>query len=343
VSGRQRSDPDQQEAEQPMENQAPELSICILSWNTRQLLADCLKSLCEDPDVGNWQVIVVDNDSADDSADMVEADFPCVELIRSDRNLGFAAGNNLAMSAARAPVLLLLNSDTLVPRGALSGLLRTIQADPSTGVAGPRLEKGDGELELSCGRPPGLIPEIVHKLLLHRVFPYFRFGRWHHRSRRDVGWVTGACFMVRREAVDGAGPLDDSMFMCYEDLEWCMRLRGAGWNIVYDPASTVIHLEGRSINQRFGEMLVVSQQSLFYLFDKHFGSIRLHVLRLFTLIEMVLRSALWTLLWILRPTSRVEGRRRLGAYRTIFRRTLTDRAYWAPARSVVTPSQAAQN
>ncbi len=313
---------------------SPDLSICILSWNTRELLADCLHSLYADPDSDRWQVIVVDNDSHDGSAARVADDFPQVELIRSDVNLGFAGGNNLAMSRALAPVLLLLNSDTRVPIGALQTMLDTLGENTCIGVVGPRLENGEGILELSCGRAPGLLPEIVHKLLLHRVFPYFRFGRWHHRDRRHVGWVTGACFMVRRTAIDEAGPLDDAMFMCYEDLEWCMRLTKAGWHIVYEPACTVIHLEGRSISQRFGQMLVVSQQSLFYLFDKHFGITRLYLLRLFTLIEMIPRSILWTILWIFRPASRVEGEQRLGAYRTIFRRTLTDRTYWAPVRSM---------
>jgi GT2 family glycosyltransferase len=315
------------------QEQAVELSICILSWNTCQLLEDCLRSLYADPAARHWQVIVVDNDSADASAQMVAAQFPQVELIRSERNLGFAGGNNLAISTATAPVLLLLNSDTRVPVGALSRLLATLSDQPATGVVGPRLENADGDLEYSCGRAPGLLPEIVHKLLLHRVFPYFKFGCWHHEQQRDVGWVTGACIMVRRTAIDAAGPLDDAMFMCYEDLEWCMRLKASGWRIVYEPASIVTHLEGRSISQRFGQMLVVSQQSLFYLFDKHFGSTRLYLLRIFTLIEMILRSILWTVLWIFRPASRVEGRQRLGAYRTIFRRTLTDRTYWAPARS----------
>ncbi|MBT6149393.1 MAG: glycosyltransferase family 2 protein [Gemmatimonadetes bacterium] len=311
----------------------PTLSICILSWNTRQLLADCLNSIYADADAVSWQVIVVDNDSQDDSADRVAADFPQVELIRSEHNLGFAGGNNLALTRATAPVFLLLNSDTRVHAGALGRMLETLGTDERIGAVGPWLENGEGALELSCGRDPGLGAEIVHKLLLHRVFPYFKFGRWDHRERRNVGWVTGACFMVRRAAVEQVGGLDDRIFMCFEDLEWCMRLRAAGWQIVYEPAGTVIHLEGRSISQRFGEMLVVSQQSLFYLFDKHFGPLRLHTLRLLTLIEMVLRSSLWSLVWIFRPGSRVESRQRLGAYCTIFRRTLTDRTYWSPARS----------
>lgn len=145
-----------------------------------------------------------------------------------------------------------------------------------------------------------------------------------------MGWLTGACLMVRRQALQQAGPLDDGMFMCFEDVEWCMRLRAAGWRLEYVPGTPVTHLEGQSIRQRLGEMLIVSQQSLFYLFHKHFSRPALHALRLLTTVEMVLRSILWSVLWILRPSMRAEARSRLWAYRVITRRTIADRQYWSP-------------
>ena len=308
----------------------PELSICILSWNTEGLTRDCLASLHADPQSENWQVIVVDNDSTDGSVAMVQRQFPVVELIRSPTNLGFAGGNNLAFTHARGEHLLLLNSDTRVPVGALGHLLDHLRQHQAVGAVGPRLVDDDGRLELSCGRAPGLIPEIFHKLLLHRVFPFFRFGTWHHRETRDVGWVTGACLMVRSQALDATGGLDDGIFMCYEDLEWCMRLRAAGWRIEYVPGTEVVHLEGQSIRQRMGEMLVVSQQSLYYLFQKHFGYAHLHALRLLTAVEMVLRTVIWSAFWLVRPARRSEAGSRLAAYREIFWRTIAERRYWAP-------------
>ena len=308
----------------------PELSICIVSWNTRQLLADCLASLGEDPRGARWEVLVVDNASVDGSADMVATRYPRVQLIRSEVNLGFGGGNNLALARARGRHLLLLNSDTRVPVGALGALVERLDAEADIGAVGPRLVDAGGRLELSCGRAPGTGAEIVHKLLLHRLFPFFRFGGWDHRSRRDVGWVTGACLMVRGAAARAVGFLDEGIFMCFEDLEWCMRLRAAGWRIVYDPGSEVVHLEGQSIRQRLGDMLVISQQSLYYLFQKHFGRSRLHLLRGLTLVEMILRTLLWSALWLLQPGRRTEAADRLAAYRRISRRTLTDRSYWAP-------------
>ena len=306
------------------------LSICIVSWNTRDLLEACLRSLYADPDSAGWQVLVVDNASSDGSAGMVAHLFPQAELIRSPENLGFSRGNNLALERANGRCLLLLNSDTAVDTGALGGLVDYLDSDPQAGAVGPRLVYPDGSLQLSCGRTPGLHTEIVHKLLLHRMFPFFRLGRWPHGERRRVGWVTGACLMVRREAAAETGFLDPNIFMCFEDLDLCMRLREKGWSVVYLPSSRVVHHDGQSIRKNLGEMLVVSQHSLFYLFEKHFGKGRLHALRLLTVIEMLLRSALWILPASLSSRHRNEGRHRLRAYRKILRRTVTDRSYWAP-------------
>ena len=314
------------------EGRRPLLSVCIVSWNTRDLLRDCLRALFADPQSREWEVLVVDNASDDGSPAMVAQEFSQVQLIVSDENLGFSGGNNLALEQARGRHLLLLNSDTRVESGALGQLVAYLETHPGVGAVGPMLSDGDGRLELSCGRSPSLATEIVHKLLLHRLLTFFRFGGWHHRSQRSVDWVTGACLMVRAEAADQTGFLDSRMFMCFEDLDWCMRLRRQGWEIVYCPSSRVTHLRGQSIGQDLGRMLVISQQSLFYLFQKHFGRGHLQALRLLTAIEMVLRSALWGIGYGLTRSRREERRQRLKAYGQIFYRTLAERSYWSPSR-----------
>lgn len=308
---------------------APSLSICIANWNTCQLLRNCLTSIYNDPQAVEWEVIVVDNASSDSSVEMVKTHFPQVRLIASKENLGFARSSNLAMEQASGPYLLLLNSDTQVEPGAVGPLIHFLEVNPQAGAVGPRLVGQDGALELSCGRPPGLGSECVNKLLLHKLFPFFKFGRWNHAETREVGWIAGACLMVRRAVLEKVGPLDPRMFMFYEDVDWCLRIRAAGWKIYYYPFSQVLHLGGQSTRQNFGEMLVVSQQSLYYLFEKHFGRRSLHLLRLLTLAEMGLRSLLWGGSSLLVPALRDEGRERLQAYREIFSRTLGDRAYWA--------------
>jgi len=311
----------------------PVLSICIVNWNTSDLLKDCLNSIYGDSQAAEWEVLVVDNASTDDSVEMVRNCFPQVGLVASPDNLGFAGGNNLALKRARGYYLLILNSDTRVQAGGLGALIDFMELHAGAGAAGPRMVKRDGSLQLSCGLTPSLGSEFVNKLLLHKLFPFFKLGNWNHAQIRDVGWVTGACLLVRREVVEQVGSLDPGMFMFYEDLEWCMRIRKAGWKIFYFPFCQVLHLGGQSTRKNLRRMLVISQRSQFYLFQKHFSRSHLRALRLLTAVEMVLRSCMWIFLTLLLPERRGEGRQRLSAYREILMRTLTERSYWSPLES----------
>ena len=310
---------------------SPLLSIIVVNYNTSDLLARCLDSIFED-DTSRWEVIVVDNGSTDNSVALVEARFPQVTLLASPQNLGFSGANNLALRQARGDFFLLLNTDTRVPPGSLGPMVAHMAANLWIGALGPRLVNASGELELSCGRHPNLASEIVHKLLLHKAFPFFRFGRWNHLDRRPVGWVTGACLMVRREAAEQTGFLDQGFFMCYEDVDWCMRIDRAGWQIIYYPDVEIEHDRGGTISRNLGELLVISQESQYYLFQKHFGPASLNLMRLLTVMEMGLRSAVWTAA-ALSGRRRREARLRLKAYRKIAGRTILKRSFWAPLTS----------
>ena len=313
----------------------PPLSICILSWNTRDLLQACLHSIFEDPQSQEWEVVVVDNNSSDQSPAMVTAAFPQVRLVVNSSNLGFAAGNNRAMETARGDHLLLLNSDTRVEPGALGRMADFLRANPDVGAVGPKLLSADGSLQLSCGIRPSLLSEFVNKMLLHNLFPFYKLGRWHHRETRDVDWVMGACLLVRRKVVEEVGGLDPAIFMYHEDLDWCLRIRDRGWRISYFPDSCIHHLRGASTRQNLRNMLVVSQRSLYFLFAKHFGRGPVLTLRLLTLIEMTLRSLVWLPYSILSSQRREEGHQRLLAYRDIFWKSLLDREYWLPTGSTL--------
>ena len=317
-------------AERGRRGPRPELSICIVNWNSGSVLRDCLQLVYEDERSAGWELFVVDNASTDASPAMIRDEFPQARLLQSGENLGFSRANNLALREAAGDFMLLLNPDTLPPPGSLGRLVDFMRARPGIGIAGPRLVRPDGRLELSCGRSPTPLREIGRKLLLHTVFPFFRFAVWDYRTTRSVGWVTGACLMIRREAAAQTGDLDPHIFMCMEDVDWCMRAHQSGWDVVYFPASEVVHIGGHSIRANFTEMLVVSQQSLYYLFYKHFGPFHLHILRLFTVVEMVLRSVLWGVMgaW---PARRREGRQRLRAYALILHKTLLQRSYYLPS------------
>ena len=170
------------------------LSISIVNWNTKDLLRDCLLSIYDDPAAVGWEVLVVDNASGDGSEAMVAANFPQVRLC--------------AMREATGRHLLLLNSDTRVERGALGAMVDFMEANPGVGALGPKLLNGDGSLQLSCGVTPSLWSELINKLLLHNLFPFFKLGTWNHGEIRAVGWVSGACLLVRRSTVEQVGPLD---------------------------------------------------------------------------------------------------------------------------------------
>jgi hypothetical protein len=230
------------------------------------------------------------------------------------------------MQEARGRYWLLLNSDTRVECGALGTLVDFMDATAEAGAVGPKLLNADGSLQLSCGIAPTFYSEMANKLLLHKLFPFFKLGSWDHSQIREVGWVTGACLLVRRTVADQVGHLDPAIFMFYEDLEWCLRIRQGGWKIFYHAFSRVLHLGGQSTRQNFGEMLVISHQSLFYWYGKHFDGWQVQVLRLLTPVEMLLRSLIWGVLFCWHSARRNEARQRLRAYREIAAKTLFSRS-----------------
>ena len=307
------------------------LSVIVVNWNTVDLLRDCLRSLYDDREAECWQVIVVDNGSEDGSGAMVRREFPQVELIENEANAGFVGGNNRGLQVAGGKFLLLLNPDTVVEPGALLTLVRFMDGELQAGAAGPMLLNRDGTLQLSCGRPPTFWSECTNKLLLHKLLPFFKLGRWKHDEIREVGWVTGAALLVRREVLEEVGPLDEHLFMFYEDLDLCMRIRAAGWKIYYLPHSRIRHLGGQSTCQDLARMLVISQQSLFYLYGKHFNRRLAQPLRLLTACEMLVRAAAWSVHYLARRRRRSASRPRLRAYVQILTRCLWDRSYWSPA------------
>ena len=237
-----------------------DLTVVIVSWNVRELLRQCLASLqgtegCFTlPGGRTLEVWVVDNDSSDGSAEMVEACFPGVRVLRSE-NRGYAAGNNQGIAHSSGRYVLLLNPDTEVVGSALTTLLDEMDAHPDVGAIGPRLCYGDGSPQSSRRRFPTPLTGFMESTLLHEWFPRNRWAARYHMLDRpgdapcDVDWLVGAALMVRRQAIAQAGLLDEGYFMYSEEMEWCRRIKGQGWRIVYQPAALIIHHEGRSSEQ----------------------------------------------------------------------------------------------
>ncbi|MEZ5317010.1 MAG: glycosyltransferase family 2 protein [Vicinamibacterales bacterium] len=228
----------------------PALDVVIVSYNTRDHLLACLASLRAAPPSGLGRVFVVDNASTDGSADAARQAWPgVVELRALERNAGFAAANNVAMRESTAALILLLNSDTRVPAGAIDTLVERLEV---TGAAagGPRLCDGHGRPELSFG--PMLTP-LGEARQKYRVWRAGLDAGWARRRteallahEREVDWVTGACLLVRRDQALAAGLFDERFFLYEEDVDFCAALRARGGRVLFTPAAEVVHLRGRS-------------------------------------------------------------------------------------------------
>ena len=247
---------DREAASQPspgVEEAEIDLTVVVPSYNTRDLMEQALRTVLEASSGLEVEVVVVDNASRDGSADMVERKFPEVELIRSDRNLGFAAANNIAFRRSRSRYVLLLNSDTIVRPDTLRCLVQFLDTHPEAAAAGCKILNPDGTLQLESRRAFPTPMAAFYKLSgLSRLFPNSpRFGRYNltfldPEQESEVDALSGSCMMVRRHVIDEVGMLDEDYFMYGEDIDWCYRMQQAGWKIYYVPGTEIIHFRGES-------------------------------------------------------------------------------------------------
>lgn len=260
------------------------LAIIIVNYNAGGHLENCLASLAQAPPVTPHQIVVVDNGSTDGSADAVRARWPGVTLHARTTNAGFAAANNVGIRATAGELLLLLNNDTLVPRGALDALVARLDANPDVAVAGPRLVDGDGRPELSFGPMISPLGELRQKAVigLHRrgVPPVTAWVRRATGRERHVAWVSGACLLVRRSAAEEAGLLDERFFLYTEDVDFCAAIRARGHRVLFTPAAEIVHLRGRSRATASAATETAYRRSHLAFYDKHHPRWA-HVLRLY--------------------------------------------------------------
>jgi GT2 family glycosyltransferase len=228
-----------------------QLSIVIVSWNTADLLLQCLASIYEHAPQIDFETFVVDNASTDGSGEAVRARYPQVTLIANPGNVGFSRANNQAIRASSGRYVLLLNPDTKVLPGALETLTTYMDAHPQTGGLGARILNPDGTLQESCYPAPTLPRELWRLLHLDVLWPYgvYRMAAWDTHTPRHVEAVLGACLLVRRAAFDQVGLLDEDYFFTAEEIDLCTRLRRAGWQVEWTPDAQVIHYGGQSSRQ----------------------------------------------------------------------------------------------
>ena len=221
-----------------------DLTIVIVSHNTRSDLENCLRSLHEHAPRVSHDIVVVDNASRDGSVEAVRAQWPGVQVIALDTNVGFPAGNNAAIRATSSEFVLLLNSDTIVPEGAIELLVGELRTLPGASIAGPKIVDASGNPELSYGSMISPTAELRQKLLQRFASPE-RIELMTSRTR-EVDWVSGACLLVRRKDAEAAGLMDERYFMYCEDVDFCAAVRANGGKVYFTPAARIVHLRGRS-------------------------------------------------------------------------------------------------
>ncbi len=298
-----------------------DVSVIVVSWNTRRLLEQCLRSVYETAGDLAVEVIVVDNGSSDGSVEAVRDRFPEAQLIVNSENVGFARANNQAMEVARGRYFLLLNSDAVLRPGALKALVGCLEAHPRAGIVGGRLVNPDGSFQASYMDFPTLWGEILLMLKLHPLFhsPYFP-SRPPEKSGvvREAGWVPGACLLVRREVWEEIGGLDETYFMYSEEVDWCWRARQAGWRVYYTPEAEIVHWGGQSIGQVPLEKRAWVYRGKWLFFRRHRGRRTATLFRLALLGTTVLKMGAWLpLLAAPARATRDRARRNLRSYRRL--------------------------
>ena len=245
-----------------------DVSIIIVNWNTCKITCDCLKSVYEQTQDILFGVIVVDNASSDDSVAVIKRDFPGVILIENSENRGFAAANNQGMAIAKARYVILLKSDTVI-------LVAYAVVHREAAVVGCRVLNSDRSLQRTCFMFPSLLNMNLSSTYLYKLFPRSSFfGRermswWDRNDIREVDVVTGCFMLIRREAIEQVGMMDERFFMYGEETDWCYRFKKAGWKVMFTPCAEIIHLGGQSSKKIATEMGLQLRGSLLQFINKH--------------------------------------------------------------------------
>jgi len=270
-----------------------DVSVIIVNWNTKDLLLNCITSVYDTGGGVEDEVIVVDNGSSDGSGQAVKETFPQVTLIQNAENRGFAKANNQALSVATGRYVLLLNSDAMLTKGALKGLLDFMDKTPRAGITACQYLNQDGSKQNSFDNFPTLATELLNKALLRMVFPQkYPSKKKEYHEPMEVESVIGACMMVRVEAMKQVGALDEDYFFFMEETDWCFRMQKAGWKIFHLPQIKVCHLQGQSKEKNPAKAWIEYYRSSYLFFKKHRSVVSYFTLRVMSVCKLVINLLL---------------------------------------------------
>ena len=261
------------------------VSIILVNYNGQQFLEGCLRSISNYLRDTDYEVIIVDNSSSDDSTKIIKDSFPSFQLICSKTNLGFGKANNLAVKYAQGEYLLFLNTDTILIENTPKILSDYLKQNKEVGAIGARITFQDGSYQISCGKLSNLIVELLYKIRATLD------NRWHsffsnlynkiYSEEKEVGWVTGACLMIRKDVFEELKGFDELFFMYFEDVDICKRVHDLGFKVVYYPKTSLIHLLGGSSHNIKRKVSTYYRDSQLYYYQKHLGSFQTNLLRFY--------------------------------------------------------------
>lgn len=286
----------------------PTLSIAIVNWNAGQFLDACLLSIFANPPECTYEIWLVDNASTDGSTSRVINNFPQVKPILNPGNPGFAAANNQAIHTSAGRYFLLLNPDTIVKTGSLQELVDFLENHPDAGACGPRLSNPDGSLQVSCYPFPTAFRELWRLVHLDKLVPagIYPVHKWSQDKPRQVDALQGACLLIRRSAVDQVGDLDPGYFMYTEEIDYCHRLKVAGWGIFWVPGSEIIHYGGQSTRHAADEMFLNLYSSKIRFFRQRYSDLSAAAYKGIIGVAALLRLAITPLAYLEKKPSRIN-------------------------------------
>ncbi len=276
-----------------------DVSIVIVNWNTKELLAECLRSIYEHTKKLKFEIIVVDNASSDGSADLVKKLFPKVIVIQNDKNVGYATGNNQGLAVAKGKYALVLNSDTYFFDNTIAKVYEFAEKNNDAAVVGCKISNKDMTLQGSAFMFPSLNNLFLWVSYLSKIFPTHRFfgrermGWWDWDSVHEAEVIVGCFMMVRMSAIKEVGPMDTAYFMYCEETDWCYRFKKAGWKILYAPISGLVHLGGESTKKKKGEMFLQMNSSILLYFHKHKGKVSYVFACILVMLYFFIRIPYW--------------------------------------------------
>jgi GT2 family glycosyltransferase len=255
-----------------------DLSIVIVNFNTGKFISRCLDFIRKNPPKCSYEIFVVDNNSKDNSVEIIKNHYPEVKLIQNSMNLGFSYANNQAIVRSKGRYILVLNPDTIVTRGAFDSMVRFMDAHPETGVGGAKILNFNGSIQYSCRRFPTLIfvffgrqSVIIRFLPTNRISKKYLMMDEDYSKSMEVDWVFGACMILRRKALEDVGVFDEDYFIFVEDTDLCYRMRKKGWKVHFISDAVIFHHLGVTRDHFWKTTLLNHNLGMFKFFKKHYN------------------------------------------------------------------------